>query len=295
MAVLSRLRVAAQPLVFRLSLNKSQRAYGSAAAAQLDYDYYYYSDENEEPQRKENRRGMQEAPEEGWDMVGRGAQWVIIGDPMARGHMYAERLSKVLDVPHISMGNLVRQELHPRSSLYKQIAGALNQGKLVPEDVIFGLLSKRLEEGYCRGETGFILDGIPRTLIQAEILDQIANLDLVLNLKCTEECLVKNGIYTPRQEYHCMAGSGFDLSFQPLNVPLKSSSADSDTVWKEKFRVYAEQRKPLEEYYKKQHKLIDFEVSGAPGDTWRGLLAVLHLQDTNDLSSVVKSKHKLTA
>lgn len=43
----------------------------------------------------------------------------------------------------------------------------MNQGKLVPEDVIFGLLSKRLEEGYCRGETGFILDGIPRTRIQA--------------------------------------------------------------------------------------------------------------------------------
>lgn len=48
-----------------------------------------------------------------------------------------------------------------------QIATALNRGKLVPEDVIFGLLSKRLEEGYCRGESGFILDGIPRTRAQA--------------------------------------------------------------------------------------------------------------------------------
>lgn len=48
-----------------------------------------------------------------------------------------------------------------------KIAEAVNQGKLVPEDVIFGLLSKRLEEGYCRGESGFILDGIPRSKIQA--------------------------------------------------------------------------------------------------------------------------------
>lgn len=48
-----------------------------------------------------------------------------------------------------------------------QIAKAVNQGKLVPEDIIFGLLSKRLEEGYYRGETGFILDGIPRTRNQA--------------------------------------------------------------------------------------------------------------------------------
>ncbi|CAI9763142.1 unnamed protein product [Fraxinus pennsylvanica] len=300
MSVLSRLRAAAQPLVFRLSLKKSQRAYGSAAAAQLDYDYYYYNDEDEEPQRKENRRGMQEAapPEEGWDSVGRGAQWVIMGDPMARQHMYAERLSKILDVPYISMGNLVRQELHPHSSLYKQIDGAVNQGKLVPEDAIFQLLSKKLEECYCRGETGFILDGIPQTQIQAEILDQIADIDLVLNLKCTDDCLVKkspgNGIYTPR-EYHCMACSGFDPSFQPQNDPLKSSNADTDTAWKERFGVHAEQRKPLEEYYKKQHKLIDFQESDAPGDTWRGLLATLHLQDMNDLGSAVKSMHKLTA
>lgn len=48
-----------------------------------------------------------------------------------------------------------------------QIANAVNQGKLVPEDIMFGLLSKRLEDGYCKGETGFILDGIPRTQIQA--------------------------------------------------------------------------------------------------------------------------------
>ena len=48
-----------------------------------------------------------------------------------------------------------------------QIANAVNEGKLVPEEIIFALLSKRLEEGYCRGETGFILDGIPRTRMQA--------------------------------------------------------------------------------------------------------------------------------
>lgn len=48
-----------------------------------------------------------------------------------------------------------------------KIASAVNEGKLVPEEVVFGLLSKRLEEGYCRGENGFILDGIPRTMFQA--------------------------------------------------------------------------------------------------------------------------------
>ncbi|KAH6771895.1 hypothetical protein C2S52_005371 [Perilla frutescens var. hirtella] len=113
------------------------------------------------------------------------------------------------------MGSLVRQELNPNSLLYKKIGSTVNEWKLVLEDVIFGLLSKRLEEGYCRGETGFILDGIPRTTIQAEILDQIVDIDLVLNLKKTE----KLGIYT-------------------------------------------EQMKGVEEYYKQQKKLVNFQVAG---------------------------------
>ena len=113
-------------------------------------------------------------------------------EPGAQRHVFAERLSKLLQVPHMSMGNLVRQELSPHSSLYNQIANSLNEGKLVPEEIIFGLLTRRLEEGYSRGETGFILDGIPRTRIQAEILDQIVHVDLVVNFKCSDENLVKN-------------------------------------------------------------------------------------------------------
>lgn len=91
------------------------RAYGSAAAVQFDYDCYY---EPEEPQGKENWTVTEESKD--W-VSERGVHWVIMGDPMAKRHVYAERLSKLLDVPHISMGTLVRQELHPHSSIYKQV------------------------------------------------------------------------------------------------------------------------------------------------------------------------------
>ncbi|XP_057766954.1 probable adenylate kinase 7, mitochondrial [Salvia miltiorrhiza] len=261
-------------LAARLS-SPLRRGYGSAAA-QLDYDYYYSYDAEEEPEA--HRRGMEES--DGWETPGRGVQWVIMGDPLVRRHVYAHRLSKLLEVPHISMGSLVRQELNPTSPLYKKIADAVNQGKLVPEDVIFGLLSKRLEEGYCRGETGFILDGIPRTAIQAEILDEIADIDLVLNLKCKDGIVVKktnleSGIYSPCQE---------------LN-PMASLSAKSDAMLKEKLgSMYTEQMKGLEEYYKQQKKLVNFQVAGAPGDTWEGLLAALQLQHMT-----ANSSHKLTA
>ena len=91
----------------------SNRAFGSAAAVQYDYDDY---EEEHEERRPVNAMIDTEcwAPE-------CGVQWVMIGEPGARRHVYAERLSKLLQVPHISMGNLVRQELSPRSSLYNQV------------------------------------------------------------------------------------------------------------------------------------------------------------------------------
>ncbi|KAB2633176.1 adenylate kinase 7 [Pyrus ussuriensis x Pyrus communis] len=135
------------------------------------------------------------------------------------------------------MAGLVRQDLNPRSSLYKQIANAVNRGELVPEEIIFGLLSKRLEDGYCRGESGFILDGLPRSRIQAEILSELVEIDLVVNFKCTERCLVEH---------------------------------EREGAWREKLRIFAEQSKLLEDYYKKRDKLLDFQVSSAPGETWKG-------------------------
>ncbi|KAL3526167.1 hypothetical protein ACH5RR_014539 [Cinchona calisaya] len=288
MAVLSRLSVAAKPL--RGGLLTSSRGYASGAAVQLDYYNDYDFHEFEEPHRK----GTETEESEGW-VSERGVQWVIMGDPMAKRHVYAERLAKLLDVPHISMGTLVRQELHPHSSIYKQIASALNQGKLVPEHVIFGLLSKRLEEGSSRGETGFILDGLPRTRAQAEILDQIADVDLVVNLKSTEDSLVKsdfrNGIYSPSREFFRMGRSRFNLTLQSQDGHLRPPCFSTDNVWKDKLHEYAEQSKPVEEYYRKQKKLLECQVLGTPQETWQGLLAALHLQHVN----VISSSQKLTA
>ncbi|KAM7509804.1 hypothetical protein LguiB_008679 [Lonicera macranthoides] len=292
MALLSHLRVAAPAQSRRfLGFLANNRAYGSAAL-QLDYDYYDYEEEEE---REINRNRTMEDSE--GSISGRGVQWVIIGDPMANRHVYADRLSKLLQVPHISMGTLVRQELHPHSSLCKQIASAVNLGKLVPEEVIFGLLSKRLEEGYSKGETGFILDGIPRTRVQAEILEQIVDIDLVLNFKCTE-CLLKThlGNQTCSTCEDLLKMGSPKLS---LNLPSKdnqmehtaAAAADAESALKEKHRIYTEQRKPLEDYYRKQKKLLDFQVAGGPGETWQGLLAALHLQHM----SAVSSSQKLSA
>ncbi|CAK7336678.1 unnamed protein product [Dovyalis caffra] len=239
---LTNAKAAAAPLyrLFNVTLSRLITTAGAAAQAQLDPDYYYYY-YNEPPRR--NGLGAMTDPEN--SVPRRGVQWAFIGSPRAKKRVYAETLSKLLEVPCISMASLARQELNPCSSLYKQIANAVNRRMLVPEDIIFGLLSKRLEDGYYKGETGFILDGIPRSQLQAEIIDQLVEIDLVVNFRCTDDYLVK----------HQQEGS-----------------------WKEKLQVYAEQSKPLEDYYQKQKKLLDFQVGSAPAENWQGLLAALHLQ-----------------
>lgn len=289
MAGLNRhLAAAARKLPERLGILVG-RGYGTSAGAAL-CDYYSEEEEEYEPceaAQPRPRTGSQKLVPE------RGIQWVVMGDRGAKKHVYAEMLSNLLEVPHISMGSLVRQELNPRSSLYKQIANAVNERKLVPEEVIFALLSRRIEEGYYRGETGFILEGIPRTRVQAEILDQFADIDLVLNFKSTEQDpLAKNlgmGAFPPSPD---STNLHIPSSKPGLRSPAEQLvSTDVRGPWKENLTAYAEQSKLLEEYYQKQKKLLNFQVASAPGETWRGLLAALHLQHVN----AVDSSQKLTA
>ncbi|KAG6747177.1 hypothetical protein POTOM_049558 [Populus tomentosa] len=297
---------AAVPAVYRLfniTLSRFFSTASSAAEAQLDPDYYYY---NEPPRR--NQLGAMDDTEN--SVPGRGVQWAFIGSPRAKKRVYAETLSKLLEVPCISMASLARQELNPRSSLYKQIANAVNRRMLVPEDIIFGLLSKRLEDGYYKGETGFILDGIPRSRLQAkylflgvflwdrgrivyvvestlpdtdlsdlfsfsfesvkEILDQLVEIDLVVNFRCTDDYLVKH---------------------QQEGVWKESVYAEQDQYslpWDILKFLLSPQSKPLEDYYQKQKRLLDFQVGSAPAENWQGLLAALHLQHINAACSSKK-------
>lgn len=227
-------------------------------------------------------------------MKDRGVHWVFMGTPGVQKRDYATRVAQLLEVPCISMGTLVRQELRPHSSLYIKIANAVNEGKLVPEDIIFGLLSKRLEEGYYKGETGFILDGIPRTCIQAEILDQIADIDLVVNFKCPEDCLVKTQYGNDLCAYCGKIYDFFNTQSTRLNPCLQTRTShskvntsvafDMNKSRLERLQMYSEQNKLLEEYYRKKNKLLDFHIVEGPGDPWRGLLAALHLQQAHAAS-----------
>ncbi|WOG91236.1 hypothetical protein DCAR_0310484 [Daucus carota subsp. sativus] len=226
----------------------------------------------------------------------RNVQWVFLGCPGVGKGTYASRLCSLLGVPHIATGDLVREELASTGPLSTQLAEIVNQGKLVSDEIIISLLSKRLEAGESKGESGFILDGFPRTIRQAEILEEVTDIDLVVNLKLREDVLLEKCL---GRRICNQCGKGFNvasinaeeknglpaMSMAPLLPPphcaskLITRSDDTELVVKERLRVYNEKSQPVEDFYRSRGKLMEFDLPGGIPESWPKLLDALNLDD----------------
>lgn len=236
------------------------------------------------------------------DPKGRNVQWVFLGCPGVGKGTYASRLCSLLGVPHIATGDLVREELASTGPLSVQLTEIVNQGKLVSDEIIISLLSKRLEAGESKGESGFILDGFPRTIRQAEILEEVTYIDLVVNLKLREDVLLEKCL---GRRICSQCGKGFNvasinaegknglpaMSMPPLLPPphcaskLITRSDDTEVVVKERLRVYNEKSQPVEEFYRSRGKLMEFDLPGGIPESWPKLLDALNLDDHEDKQS----------
>ncbi|XP_051120134.1 probable adenylate kinase 6, chloroplastic [Andrographis paniculata] len=230
---------------------------------------------------------------------GRNIQWVFLGCPGVGKGTYAARLSRLLGVPHIATGDLVRQELSSRRPLASQLAGIVNQGKLISDEIIIDLLSKRLEDAQTKGDTGFILDGFPRTVRQAEILEGVTDIDLVINLKLREEALIAKCL---GRRICSECGRNFNVAcvdiksedgnpgmyMPPLLPPpqctskLTIRSDDTEEIVKERLRVYNDMSRAVEEFYQRRGKLLEFDLPGGIPESWPKLLHALNLNDNED-------------
>ncbi|KAJ7515601.1 hypothetical protein O6H91_22G019800 [Diphasiastrum complanatum] len=225
-----------------------------------------------------------------------GMHWVFLGCPGVGKGTYASRLASLLSIPHIAMGDLVRQELSQPSEASKKLIYAMSQGKLLPDQVVVSLLSTRLEKGALEGEKGFILDGFPRNTTQAEILEQVTEIDLVVNLKLREDvviskCLGRRICSQCKGNFNVanidVEGSdgGPRISMPPLLPPPSCATKmtiradDTEEVVRERLRIYAEESKPVEDFYRLRGNLFDFEVAGGIPETWPRLLDALNLSE----------------
>jgi adenylate kinase len=194
----------------------------------------------------------------------------MFGPPGSGKGTYASRLSAELSIPHISTGDLVRDEIENQTEMGKRINDYSARGQLVPDSMICQLLQKRISEPDCT--RGFILDGFPRTISQAQELEKISNTDLVINLEVPDAVIIERlssrltcrncgAIYNerflkPRIEGRCDKCQG----------QLYKREDDRPNVIQQRLEVYRKQTQPLLEYYLKKNQVrnISNKEPGVP-------------------------------
>jgi adenylate kinase len=188
---------------------------------------------------------------------------IILGAPGAGKGTYASRLQEKLGIEVIATGDIFRELMKENSELGKKVRGYVEKGLLVPDEVVVEVLKHRLSK-IPKGK-GFILDGYPRTLEQAETLDNITKIDVILLLD-TPDWIIIERLSTRRICRNC--GTVYNIRFLKPKVegicdkcggPVYQRSDDNPEVIKKRLQVYQEQTKPLLEYFKK--KRIPFVTS----------------------------------
>lgn len=184
---------------------------------------------------------------------------IFLGPPGAGKGTYASRLNPILKLPHISSGDMVRDEIKAQTELGKLMKEYSDKGKLGPDEIMIKILAKRLRNPDCK--KGCILDGFPRTIKQAGALERIMKIDLVINLNVPDHIIIKRlsnrltckkcgTIYNkltlkPKKDNICDKCGG----------ELYQREDDKPRIIQERLNVYRKKTEPLIEHYKKKNLL----------------------------------------
>ena len=192
---------------------------------------------------------------------------ILMGPPGAGKGTLAKQLKEELHLVHISTGDMFRDAIKAQTELGKLAQKYINDGHLVPDEVTIGLVKERLSQPDC--DAGFLLDGFPRTLPQAEALSEISKeisrpIDVVVNLDCDNNELVRR-ISGRRVCKNC--GAPYHIESMRPKVedtcdlcggPLYQRKDDNEEALKTRLSLYVSETKPLLDYYAKLGLLESF-------------------------------------
>ena len=195
---------------------------------------------------------------------------VLFGPPGAGKGTQAKKLSEHYKIPHISTGDILRVNVRDGTELGREAKGYMDMGKLVPDQVLIGIIKNRLAEPDCF--PGYILDGYPRTINQAdaliEILDEIGKpLDVVLSIDVPDEELV----IRLSDRRMCQCGASFHLEFNKpkqygicdfCGGELYQRDDDKKEAIIQRLKVYNTQTQPLIDYYGKMGIMVSINGIG---------------------------------
>ena len=197
---------------------------------------------------------------------------IFLGAPGAGKGTQAEIVSETLSIPTVSTGNIIRAALKDGTPMGLKARAFIEAGELVPDDVVIGIIQERLAEEDCAN--GFILDGFPRTIPQAEALDAMGIvIDMVIDIEVPDETIAAR-LSGRRVCKGC--GNSYHIEYKKPSVEgvcdacggeLIQRSDDAPETVLERLAVYHEKTEPLKAYYEKQGKLFIVEGQEKVEDT----------------------------
>lgn len=209
---------------------------------------------------------------------------ILVGPPGAGKGTQAKILTRKFNIPQISTGEILRSAVKEQTPMGLRAKDCMDKGLLVPDDVVVGIVEDRLEKDDCK--EGFILDGFPRTVNQADVLKQILNsagkkIDHVLSITVERKQLLER-ITGRRTCRNC--GKGYHVKFDPPKIAaicdecgngLYQRDDDSEETMRKRLDVYQEQTAPLLSYYSKESLLRTVVGTGSIESIQKELLGIV--------------------
>ena len=196
---------------------------------------------------------------------------ILLGPPGAGKGTQAEVISKKLKIPHISTGDMLRESIRNNTPLGKKAKEIMDSGKLVSDEIILGIIKERVSNEDCKA--GFLFDGFPRTIGQADGLKNLnIDIDIIIEISLSDEVIISR---MSGRRIHLSSGRSYHIEFNPPKVEGKVDLSGEDLILREddipmtvlaRLEVYKNQTDPLIDYYQQVEKKSDLKfvkVNGA--------------------------------
>ncbi len=203
---------------------------------------------------------------------------VFLGPPGSGKGTYASRIAPHLGIPHISTGDLLRDAVAKKTPVGNNAESYMKKGQLVPDGIIMQIIKERLSRPDAK--PGFIFDGFPRTIEQADSLEKIRKTEIVINLRIPDYVIIQKILARRTCEKCGNIYNIADIKFGKVNMPpvspkkpgicdkcrgkLVSRSDETEKIIKDRLDVYRKQTQPLIDYYTKKKLLRNVDVIGSP-------------------------------
>lgn len=178
---------------------------------------------------------------------------ILLGAPGAGKGTQAKLMTQVLNIPHISTGDILRAAIREGTPLGLEVKALVDGGRLVPDELVTALVADRIKQPDC--QSGFLFDGYPRTVAQAESLRSLTPIDYVVEIDVADDEIIKR---LSGRRVHPASGRTYHLIYQPpqreglddeTGEALVQRPDDSEETVRKRLAVYHEQTSPLRDYY----------------------------------------------